>query len=129
MAQDWTGAPPIFMSTGWELLADENKFIALKLKKNGVKVIFEEYEAMPHCFAMVLTKLPAARRCFDGWAGFIRTVVENQESITPKAITVKAKTLEEVELDLESEDLVEEQVQERVRAQIKARLASPPSKL
>lgn len=129
MANDWAGAPPIFMCTGWELLADENKFLALKLKQDGIKVVFEEYEAMPHCFAMILTNLPAARRCFHGWAGFINSVVRDPTSINSKAITIKAKTLREVELDLAADHLTEDMVRERVQAQIRTRLTSLASRL
>ncbi|CAI4219436.1 unnamed protein product [Parascedosporium putredinis] len=129
MANDWAGAPPIFMCTGWELLADEDKFLALKLKQDGIKVVFEEYEAMPHCFAMILTNLPAAKRCFDGWADFINSVVRDPSSINSKAITIKAKTLQEVELDLAADHLTEDMVRERVQAQIRSRLTSLASRL
>ncbi|PKS12864.1 hypothetical protein jhhlp_000204 [Lomentospora prolificans] len=129
LAKDWSGAPPVFMCTGWELLADEDKFLALRLRQDGVRVVFEEYEAMPHCFAMILTNLPAAKRCFQGWSGFIKNVVKDPANIAPSAITVKAKTLQEVDLDLTEEDLTEEVVHERVRAQIKARISPNTSKL
>lgn len=130
LATDWKGAPPVYMSSGWELLADEQKFMASRLYASGVTVVFEEYEAMPHCFAMILSRLPASKRCFDGWASFIKSAAEDPASVGARAVTVKAKTLAEVELDLGAlDDLTEEQVRERVRAQIAAHTALPSAKL
>lgn len=105
MARSWVGAPPVYMCTGWELLADEDKLLAAKLAADGVRVVFEEYEAMPHCFALVFTKIPGSRRCFAGWTDFIKEVTAAElgggggrgES---RFVTVRARTLEEVPIDL-----------------------------
>ncbi|MBE3046672.1 alpha/beta hydrolase fold domain-containing protein [Candidatus Bathyarchaeota archaeon] len=130
LAADWRGAPPVYISAGWEVLADEQRFMASRLHGSGVKVVFEEYEAMPHCFAMILSQLPASRRCFDGWAGFIKSAAEDPASVVARAVTVKAKTLAEVELDLGALDvLTEEEVREQVRAQISSHKALPSAKL
>ncbi|KYK54889.1 hypothetical protein DCS_06850 [Drechmeria coniospora] len=94
MARSWAGAPPVYVCTGWELLADEDRFLARKLAADGVPVVFEEYEAMPHCFAMLLTATPAARLCFDAWGGFIRKAVEDPAAIASSATTIGAKTLD-----------------------------------
>jgi acetyl esterase/lipase len=102
LAADWRGAPPVYIATGWEHLADEVKCLASTLHASGVTVVFEEYEAMPHCFAMVLPARPEARRCFDSWSGFVRGVVEDVEGIKSRAVFVKAKTLDEVELSFDS---------------------------
>lgn len=117
MARDWTGAPPVYLCTGWELLADEDKFAAQMLHGQGVKVVFEEYEAMPHCFAMVLPQLSNARRCFDGWAGFIRDLVEKgPDGVESKALMIRARTSEEVELNFSSLGCDEQTVRDRVLA-------------
>ena len=116
MSQNWEGAPPIYICTGWEILALEDKFLAKRLVGEGVTVVFEEYEAMPHCFAMILDKLPNARRCFDGWAAFIRQAVEDAGAIRSRAVEVKAKTLEEVPLVFENlSQTSEEEIRERVQ--------------
>jgi acetyl esterase/lipase len=120
MARDWTGAPPTYICTGWELLADEDKYIAQKLESQGVKVVFEEYEGMPHCFAILLTEIPASKRCFGQWTGFLKQAVEAPETIESRAMTVKAKTLKEVELQFGSLSGVTE---EDVRAQVLAELS------
>jgi hypothetical protein len=95
-APSWAGAPPTYICTGWELLADEDKYVASRLAADGVSVVFEEYEAMPHCFALLFGHLPGARRCMDGWAGFMRRAVEAPGSIATRFVTVRAKGLEEV---------------------------------
>lgn len=99
--QDWTGCPPIYLCTGWEVLATEDKYFAKKLAKAGVPIVFEEYEGMPHCFAMVLPKLAGGHRCFNVWGGFIKDAVERPSSITSSATSIKAKSLEEVSLDFD----------------------------
>ncbi|KAJ2904696.1 Esterase [Zalerion maritima] len=71
MAKSWAGAPPVWMCTGWERLASEDRWFTRKLAGDGVQVRLEQYEAMPHCFAMVLGGIPEGKRCFEGWAGFI----------------------------------------------------------
>lgn len=98
LATSWEGAPPMYMCTGWEILATEDKYLARRLHAQGVPLVFEEYEAMPHCFALVLGQTPGAVRCFDGWAGFIRRAVSG-EDIVSEAKTVRARTLEDVELE------------------------------
>ncbi len=68
MVRSWAGAPPVYICTGWELLRDEDRYAAGKLHRDDVTVVLEEYEGMPHCFAILLSHLPGARRCLDGWA-------------------------------------------------------------
>ncbi|CAK7272695.1 hypothetical protein SEPCBS57363_005262 [Sporothrix epigloea] len=110
--EGWSGAPPTYCCVGWEMLADEvNFFTATRLHNGGngaSAVIFEQYEAMPHCFALVLPKLPGAKRCLDKWASFIRCVVEQPQSLQQGATDpgskssftyITAKTLEEKAID------------------------------
>ncbi|GKT94176.1 lipase esterase [Colletotrichum tofieldiae] len=128
MSRNWEGAPPVFICTGWELLADEDKYMARKLHEDGVPVVFEEYEGMPHCFSLILTKTPNAKRCFDGWTGFMKKIITHPDTIDSKAITVKAKTLEEVSLTFESllSNVSEEEMQQRVLTKKEMSLASAP---
>lgn len=99
LAQSWEGCPPVYISTGWELLSDEDKYMASKLHSDKVPVVFEEYEAMPHCFALILSDLPGSKRCFDSMTGFIKDCVENPASIEPGFRSIKAKTLKEADID------------------------------
>ncbi|KAK4172191.1 alpha/beta hydrolase fold-domain-containing protein [Triangularia setosa] len=99
LAKSWEGSPPVYICTGWELLADEDKYVAKKMWEAGVRVRFEEYEGMPHCFGLIFPGLQEARRCFNGWGGFIRQVVEEGEGEQgSRFLTVKAGTLEEAEI-------------------------------
>ncbi|KAM0286793.1 hypothetical protein ACHAQH_000813 [Verticillium albo-atrum] len=127
MARDWSGAPPVYVCTGWELLADEDRYIAKHLRSQGVHVVFEEYEGMPHCFVLVLPDMPNARRCFEGWTGFMKSVVGTFAGIESRAISVKAKTLEETELSFESlSEFSEEEIRSRVLKQIADYVPAPP---
>jgi acetyl esterase/lipase len=101
LSASWEGSPPVYICTGWESLADEDKYIARKLTRDGVTVVFEEYEAMPHCFAMILGPNAGAKRCFEGWTKFITAAVENPKTIASSYKTIRARTLEEVEIDAE----------------------------
>lgn len=104
-AQDWEGCPPIYMCTGWEFLGTEDRVFARRLAKAGLPIVFEDYEAMPHCFALVLPKIPESRRCYGAWTGFIKDAVEDPSRINTKAVLVKAKTREEKDIPLD--DIIE----------------------
>ncbi|RKU48693.1 hypothetical protein DL546_009534 [Coniochaeta pulveracea] len=118
MAKSWKGSPPVYICTGWELLADEDRYLATKLVKDGVCVVFEEYQAMPHCFAMIFNGTPGSRRCFDGWAGYIRDVTGGKP-IASSFTIIEAKGLEETPIEVGTlSKFTEEEVQERVNKRI-----------
>ncbi|KAF3105164.1 hypothetical protein TWF594_005747 [Orbilia oligospora] len=98
--EGWAGAPPVLVMCGQELLADECKFFAKILHSRGVTVQFEEYEAMPHCFAQVMDWVPVTAKCFKTWSGFIKDAV-NDEVKESKARKTAAKSLEETDISLE----------------------------
>ncbi|KAF4507435.1 hypothetical protein G6O67_006069 [Ophiocordyceps sinensis] len=98
VAAAWHGAPPVYLCAGWELLAWEVRFAAAALARQGVRVVYEEYEAMPHCFALVLTHTPSARRCFDSWAAFIRSAVDDPSAIQSAASAIDATSLRQYPL-------------------------------
>jgi len=100
-ARAWAGAPPFYVCTGWELLADEDRYFAAKLARDRVPVTFEEYEAMPHCFALVCSHLAVARRCMASWAGFIRRAVEDPDHTETRFTCVRARSGEEVAMEPE----------------------------
>lgn len=120
-ARSWAGCPPVYMSTGWELLADEDKFLAARLHAEGVPVVWEEYEGMPHCFAMVLTDNPMSRRCMAAWTGFMTDVIargpDGDVVVVESAFrTIKARTLEEEDRDpAKVSPYTEEELRERLR--------------
>jgi hypothetical protein len=98
------------MCTGWELLSYEDKALAMKLVADGVPLVFKEYEAMSHCFALFLSRLPTSQHCLESWSSFIRSAVEDPTSIESRATTIKARTLEEVPIRFDEllDDTLEE---------------------
>lgn len=103
-AADWSGCPPVWISVGWERLADEILYLAAKLAKDQSRdepaaeaettptpltttttvpvVRLEQYDAMPHAFSLVLKRTGrAAWRCNGQWAGFVRACVEDPSSL------------------------------------------------
>ena len=50
---DWTDFPPLWLCHGDEMMVDEGKFIAQRAAQRAVPVIWEQYGAMPHCFAVL----------------------------------------------------------------------------
>lgn len=117
MSHSWEGAPPMYMCTGWEILALEDRYLARKLREDGVRIVFEEYEAMPHCFALILDKIPNATKCYERWAGFIRQAVEDVDGIQSQARTIKARTLEDVKLEFGGlSEVTDEEIRRRVVA-------------
>ena len=64
---DWTGAPPMFLSTSHEALADGIMLVAQSAARQGVPVQFQQYEGMPHLFYTFLPKTTQAvhvNKCF-----------------------------------------------------------------
>ena len=59
---------------GWEGMQDEAEVWSRRLASAGVRVEFDGYEGMPHCFAMVPWNA-AGRSAFEEWARFCRECV------------------------------------------------------
>lgn len=76
LADSWAGAPPLYFNTGEEMLTDEIKVLASRAARQNVKVVFEEYQAMPHCFAMLLPALETSEKCVRSWGSFAKQAVE-----------------------------------------------------
>ncbi|KAJ3474649.1 hypothetical protein NLG97_g9749 [Lecanicillium saksenae] len=99
---DWAGAPPIYICAGWEQLGMESRVFARRIAtQTKVPIVFEEYAAMPHCFAMILPKTPAAAHCYDKWASFMKRCVNEPGTITSKATRIRPRTLAEEDIDFE----------------------------
>lgn len=99
-AESWAGAPPIFVVSGEEMLADEGKAFVQKTAGQGVTVAWEQYEAMPHCFALLLQGNVAGAMSFDTWADFVRRAVQNPGEIVTSAEFITAKTLVRQPVDI-----------------------------
>ncbi|KAI8958357.1 alpha/beta hydrolase fold-domain-containing protein [Daldinia sp. FL1419] len=101
MNDSWEGAPPMYISCGWESLEDEIKYFTSKLARDGVTVVFEEYEAMPHVFEGLLPKLRESQRNREGYANFVKAVCEDPKQIKSSYTAIKARTLDELEINVE----------------------------
>ncbi|KFY97589.1 hypothetical protein V500_02005 [Pseudogymnoascus sp. VKM F-4518 (FW-2643)] len=98
--ESWAGAPPIFVVSGEEMLADEAKAFVQKAAGQGVTVVWEQYEAMPHCFALLLEGNPAGAMSFDTWAQFVKRAVQSPGEIVTGAEFITAKTLVRQPVDI-----------------------------
>lgn len=70
----WDGAPPVYLSVGWEGMQDEAEIFARRVYAAGGTVGFDGYEGMPHCFSMIPWN-KAGRSAFANWAAFCKQAV------------------------------------------------------
>ena len=83
IAGDWTGSPPMWFACGEESVIDGCKVIANQAAEQGVAVLWEEFEGMPHIFPLLpgLGQLPQVKRCLKDWGEFCRRCVVQPESL------------------------------------------------
>ncbi|KAL9099164.1 MAG: hypothetical protein Q9163_005300 [Psora crenata] len=124
-ARDWRGSPPLWMGYGEEMLVDEGKQVACRAARQGVRVRWEEWEAMCHCFGMLLVGTRASTQLFQNWAGFCRAAVGSHgaggkgglEGIRTTGTFYEAKTLRERGVDVSAlAVLTDEEVERRMQA-------------
>ncbi|OTB09567.1 hypothetical protein M426DRAFT_316121 [Hypoxylon sp. CI-4A] len=129
LAASWKGAPPVYVSCGWECLEDEDKYLAARLRRDGVTVMFEEYQAMPHVFAGVLSTLPESHRNLQGITRFAKAACD--DAVQSSWRMIKTKTLEEVAIDPDAlSSFTDEEVRELARrkaAEQQQEPLAPPS--
>ena len=95
--RDWTGAPPMWFACGSEERGlDGIKVVASQAAKCGVPVLWNEYAGMPHEFALLLSKLPQAKHCFDAWADACNKLVEGRV-VSSRAVYLNMPNCAEVE--------------------------------
>ena len=120
-AKEWTGCCPLWISCGEEMLADEILNVAAKAAKQDVTVNFEQWEAMPHCFALIFLGSPMSKRCLKDWTDFYTQVVSG-ERVSTKGLWFHAKTQKEEEIDVTGLAVLEDdEVTERMRLAREAR--------
>lgn len=105
------------------MLVDEGKVVAAKAAKHGVHVVWEQWEAMPHCFAMLLEGLEAGRKVFNDWAAFCDTVGGSKsKKVETRGTWYAAKTGKEKEMDVQALGVWgEEEMKEKMDAAREAR--------
>lgn len=115
-ASSWEGSPPIFVICGQERVADENKVLAQTAAAQGVPIVWEQYEAMPHCFSQLFAGTAVARKACDSWAGFVKKVTEDAAGIGTKGSYIVAKSLDTRRVDVSKLlDVSPEEVMEGMR--------------
>lgn len=107
---DWSGAPPMFFACGEERAGDSNKVIAHRAHSQGVKVVWRQFEALPHNFPLLFERLPHSGVCVEEWARFCRGCVDSPETVVSSGASVEAETLKFSEVDLS--DLTEISVED-----------------
>lgn len=123
---------PVFMCFGEELLHDEAMHVAGQIVRAGGTVKVVEYEAMPHCFAMVFAGQESSMHCFGNWATAISEFVEGSvQGSEGKRVRVKGLREEEIKVE-ELGGRTEEEVREAMvvqRARMSSKEEDPLSKL
>ncbi|MEO3856050.1 alpha/beta hydrolase [Acrocarpospora sp. B8E8] len=72
---DYTDIPPLMIVTGsTEVLRDEAHRVALRARSDGVAVRYEEWNRMPHVFAILADIVPEARMVFRHIQTFVHAV-------------------------------------------------------
>ena len=100
VAKDWTGAPPLLFICGEERVLDSNKVIAQRAVSQGVTVVWEEFEVMPHIFMLFLAHLPHSSVGFERWAGFCRQCVQDKGNLKTSGSIVEVETLRRKKIDM-----------------------------
>ncbi|KAF7197562.1 Acetyl-hydrolase [Pseudocercospora fuligena] len=100
LAQDWSGSGPLWFCTGQEMLTDEDCVVAKTAAKQDVIVQFEQYEAMPHCFAMLIPHLATSERLMKSWGEWARKATEEKESLKTNGVFVPVRKGGEIKLDV-----------------------------
>ena len=90
------------MGYGEETLVDEGKVVAAKAVAQGVHMVWEQWEAMPHCFGMIFEGLGASKKCFGEWAAFCDAVGGRKrgEGMETRGVCFTAKTGMETQIDV-----------------------------
>ncbi|KAI4220723.1 MAG: hypothetical protein LQ349_008016 [Xanthoria aureola] len=68
-ADEWRGCPPIYMAIGSkERIVDAAKYFAQHVVIQGVPVLWEEFELMPHNWPMAFPSHRLSEKCYRSWA-------------------------------------------------------------
>lgn len=119
--KDWSGSCPLWFCYGEEMQADEIQILASRAVSQGVKVVSEQWEAMPHCSALIFLGSPMSKQSYADWALFCNGVVKGEE-VETKGWFFEIKTARRREIDLgRLHVLGEKEVRERMEEAREAR--------
>lgn len=116
-AHVWHDAPPVFIVVGQESLQDDSIYLSRKVHRAGATMSLERFEAMPHCFGLLIRGTAVSERCFRKWAEFCIDAVHARVPKTGSATYVdySGKNTEARNLD-DIGKLSDEEVQTRLTA-------------
>lgn len=119
----WKNAPPIFISTGEEALAEEGLITARRLHEAGVPVVAEQFEGMPHCHGFLMMSTPVGRRFFETLSKFCRDAPAGRVESTGRLtyLGFKLRSTQEIPLEKVSE-VSDKEVEERMQRTAEWRL-------
>lgn len=98
---DWSGSCPLWIGSGQEQLIDPSKLLLQTAHSQGVSVTLQEYEKMPHTFAMIYRHAPQTRKIMADW---MKAIVAFSEGAKPlsSASFIRARGLVAEPLDVEN---------------------------
>lgn len=100
VARSWVGCPPMWIAIGGgERLADGARFLAQNAARQGVAVVWEEYEAMPHLWPLLFPTWSQSQRCWRNWARACGSFVKGAPA-APKGNRMEVGSLQSREVDI-----------------------------
>ena len=79
-AKEWQGCPPIYIAMGHkERMIDGVKYFAQLAATQGVPILWDEYELMPHNWPMGFPDHPHSEKCYCSWAEACSKFVRNAQ--------------------------------------------------
>ncbi|KAL1624253.1 hypothetical protein SLS56_007955 [Neofusicoccum ribis] len=115
LARSWERCPPVLLQVGEEMMADEAMVVAQRMAGQGVPVRWMQFEAMPHCFALLLEENPSTKVLREAWKEWGERVVRGERVVTGGEF-VAAKSLAARKVDVERlTGLTDEEVLELMR--------------
>lgn len=100
VARSWVGSPPMWIAVGGgERLADGARFLAQSVARQGVAVVWEEYEAMPHLWPLLFATWPQTQRCWKHWARACTSFAEGRP-VASSGNRMEVGNLQSREVDL-----------------------------
>jgi acetyl esterase/lipase len=90
MSGSWKASPPMWLAYGEEKMIDSGKIIAQQALADGVVVSWNFYEAMPHCFPLIigLGGVKHMQEFWNGWGTFFRLAVTEPEKLKSNGVYV-----------------------------------------
>ena len=103
LSKSWRGSPPIYIAVGSkERIVDGAKLLAQQAAREGTKVLWDEYELMPHSWPMVLPRYPQATACISAWANacmdFVAGVGKNGEGSKGQFRCFKGMSIQDIDV-------------------------------